>query len=113
MRGSCCAAGWVATFSITVTNAAGGGTAHDAIVNDPLPAGVDYLASQGGVCGETGTSCSLGDIAPGTSVTFTISYAVGTSPSLMVVHNEATVTSPDRSDCASGFPAPAFPRTRA
>ncbi len=87
--------GGVATFSITVTNAAGGGTAHDAIVNDPLPAGVDYLASQGGVCGETGTSCSLGDIAPGTSVTFTISYAVGTSPSLMVVHNEATVTSPD------------------
>ncbi|MBX7067759.1 MAG: DUF11 domain-containing protein, partial [Microthrixaceae bacterium] len=87
--------GGTASFSITVSNAAGGGTAHDVVVSDPVPTGVTYVSSQDGVCGEAGTSCELGDIAPGASVTFTINYLVGSDPDLMVVHNAATVTSPD------------------
>ncbi len=68
-------------FTITISNsdAAGTGTAHDVALNDPLPAGSDLnwsIADQpdGNPCsisGSAGTQtleCSFGDLAPGDSV---------------------------------------------
>lgn len=86
--------GGTATFTITVTNN-GTAIAHDVVVSDPLPAGVEFLTSQDDVCGVTGTSCDLGDLAPGATKSFTISYTVDSDPAPLVVHNEVTVASPD------------------
>jgi len=87
--------GGVATFTVVVSNADGGGTAHDVVVTDPLPDGVTFLSSQGDICGVDGISCTIGDLAPGETVTFTVSYAVPSDTFESNVHNEVTVSSPD------------------
>ncbi|CAB5033398.1 unannotated protein [freshwater metagenome] len=87
--------GGVATFSLTVSNAAGAGTARQVQVLDPLPAGTTYLSSQGDICDPVGTTCEIGTLAAGASRTFTITYRVNSPTDALVVHNEATVTSPD------------------
>jgi uncharacterized repeat protein (TIGR01451 family) len=87
--------GGVATFTLTVSNAAGAGTARQVQVLDPLPAGTTYLSSQGDICDPVGTTCEIGTLAAGASRTFTITYSVNSPTDALVVHNEATVTSPD------------------
>jgi len=83
-------------FTIEVTND-GPSTATGVVVTDVLPAGVTFVSSSiGCVQGPVGTlTCSLGTIAPGGVVTFTITTTVSgaLAPGTDLV-NTATVNSP-------------------
>lgn len=91
-------------FTITISNsdAPGTGTAHDVVLNDPLPAGSDInwsIASQpaGDPCGITASvggqtlECSFGDLAPGDSVS--VHIVSGTTKAACATYNNvANVT---------------------
>jgi uncharacterized repeat protein (TIGR01451 family) len=91
-------------YNITVVNEntiVGGVTAYNVVVTDTLPDGVIYISDTGGLVHVGGTtySCSLGDIAPGDSRSFTIKVWV--YPDYVISHgnaitNTATVTSDTR-----------------
>jgi uncharacterized repeat protein (TIGR01451 family) len=98
-------AGEELTYNITVANLneiVGGVTAYNVVVTDTLPAGVTYIADTGGcelVSGNT-YNCSIGNIAPGDSVSFTISVRVNADYVAAHGHtmtNTATVTSDSES----------------
>jgi large repetitive protein len=72
--------GDVVTFTVTATNA-GPDTAPGVAVNDPLPAGLDFVsssASRGTYSDSTGT-WTIGAMAPGDTVTLSIDARVTTS----------------------------------
>lgn len=68
------APGSTVTFTLVATNN-GPATAFDAIVTDPLPAGMtllSYTATQGTCDGSTTVTCALGTLAPNASATITL-----------------------------------------
>lgn len=74
-------AGEELTYNITVANLneiVGGVTAYNAVVTDTLPAGVTYIADTGGCVLASGSTynCSIGNITPGDSRSFTIKVRV-------------------------------------
>lgn len=91
-------------YNITVVNEntiVGGVTAYNVVVTDTLPIGVTYISDTGGCIHVSGNTynCSLGDIAPGDSKSFTIKVLV--DPDYVIDHgnditNTATVTSDTR-----------------
>src|SRR5205823_970245 len=84
------------TYTIGVGNT-GGSTAKNVQIVDPLPAGVTLVSATptAGTCGGTVT-CSVGDVAPGVTVTVTIK-----------VMTSATATGPIQNTAsASGDNAP-------
>jgi large repetitive protein len=83
------------TYTITVGNA-GPSTATSVVVNDTLPAGLDFVSatpSQGTCNSASPVVCNLGTILAGANATVTlVARANGTQAS---VSNTATATSPD------------------
>lgn len=71
-------AGENATFTIKVTNTDDVATAHGTVISDVLPAGLTYVSSTGGgtAVGQTVT-WTIGALAPGASVTRTVTAKVG------------------------------------
>lgn len=71
-------AGEESTFTIKVTNTDTFATAHGTVISDVLPAGLTYVSSTGGgtANGQTVT-WTIGALAPGTSVTRTVTAKVG------------------------------------
>jgi uncharacterized repeat protein (TIGR01451 family) len=90
-----------ASFTITVTNAAGAGTAYGVVLNDPLPdsADLNWISSAGTISGGTLTD-AIGSLMAGQSVTITVSAPTvpGYSATLP---NTATAT-PTNGSAASG-----------
>jgi uncharacterized repeat protein (TIGR01451 family) len=83
-------AGGALSYSITVTNH-GPAAAFNVIVTDTLPSGVTYAGSTV-PCAGTPLSCTVGNVGPGDSATFTISVTVSTSQaSGSTLTNTATV----------------------
>lgn len=70
------APGGEVSFLLTVTNAAGADPAVDVTVVDMANANLEYVRVQGGTCtpAATGVRCSVGNIAPGASVSLTIVF---------------------------------------
>ncbi|MDQ6525010.1 hypothetical protein RB608_15430 [Nocardioides sp. LHD-245] len=96
------APGGAITWTVDVSNA-GPGPARAAVLTDQLPAGVDITSvhiSQG-ACGAAvagaDLTCTLGIIAPGTTVTLTVVGAVGAAVQGTLV-NTAAAVSRDESD---------------
>jgi uncharacterized repeat protein (TIGR01451 family) len=86
-------AGTGVSWALTVANA-GPSVARNVTVGDPVPEevnGVTALPSAGTCAGQV--SCSLGDLAPGASVTVTVSGTVA-SGAVGPLTNTATVASP-------------------
>jgi uncharacterized repeat protein (TIGR01451 family) len=86
-------AGTAVSWTLTVANA-GPSVARNVTVGDPVPEevnGVTALTSAGTCAGQV--SCSLGDLAPGASVTVTVSGTVA-SGAVGPLTNTATVASP-------------------
>jgi large repetitive protein len=86
-------AGTAVSWTLTVSNA-GPSVARNVTVGDPVPEevnGVTALTTAGTCAGQV--SCSLGDLAPGTSVTITVSGTVA-SGAVGPLTNTATVASP-------------------
>lgn len=71
-------AGEESTFTIEVTNTDTFATAHGTVISDVLPAGLTYVSSTGGgtANGQTVT-WAIGTLAPGASVTRTVTAKVG------------------------------------
>lgn len=83
------------TYTITVTNN-GPATAHNAVVNDAVPAsitGASASPSQGSCSGSF--TCNLGDIASGSSATVTITGTVSTSGGSVSNTASASSDNPD------------------
>ncbi|HEX7708835.1 MAG TPA: hypothetical protein VF701_20410 [Thermoanaerobaculia bacterium] len=76
------------TYDISVSNS-GPVTAHDVILSDPTPAGLQF-ANTTGVCATF--PCQLGSITPGQTIDLTLTYTVVGAPG-MTVTNIASVTS--------------------
>jgi uncharacterized repeat protein (TIGR01451 family) len=76
-------------YTVVVTNS-GPLTANNTVVNDPTPAGLVFVSNSGGCSGAY--PCSLGNLAPGQSVTITSTYSV-TAASGTQINNTATVSS--------------------
>lgn len=83
------------TFTITVANG-GASQANGVVVNDPTPAGLNFL-SNSGAC-TTPFPCSLGNMASGSSKTITAKYSVSGSLAGSSVTNTATVTATTSDD---------------
>ncbi|HYC91065.1 MAG TPA: IPTL-CTERM sorting domain-containing protein [Thermoanaerobaculia bacterium] len=88
-------AGGNITYTITVSNA-GPSTATNVVVNDTLPAGLQFVSatpSQGSCNAANPVVCNLGSILAGGNATITlVAQATGSQTS---VTNTATATSPD------------------
>ena len=86
-------AGMPISWTVVVHNA-GPSTARDVIVGDPIPSGISAITTvtSQGTCGGQ-VSCTLGDVAPGTDVTITVSGTVDSGVSAALV-NSASVSSP-------------------
>ncbi|HEX6084139.1 MAG TPA: IPTL-CTERM sorting domain-containing protein [Thermoanaerobaculia bacterium] len=88
-------AGTNITYTITVSNA-GPSTATNVVVNDTLPAGLQFVSatpSQGTCNAASPVVCNLGNILTGANATITlVAQATGATTS---VTNTATATSPD------------------
>ena len=79
-------------YDITVTNNDGSVTAHSVVLDDALPAGVSFVSVFPNPC-VSGTipanTCNLGDIGPGSSVSFSVHVkAINSGP----VTNTASVS---------------------
>jgi uncharacterized repeat protein (TIGR01451 family) len=73
--------GDTAQFSITVSNI-GDGTAHDVVLTDPLPGGLDWTDDSADCTITAGTlSCNIGDLGPGDEFTVTVSANTDTEAS--------------------------------
>jgi uncharacterized repeat protein (TIGR01451 family) len=78
-------------YTITVSNA-GPSNASDVSVTDPTPPGLSFISSTGACL--TAFPCDLGIIAPNTSKTITVTYAVPANFSSTTLSNTASVQSP-------------------
>jgi uncharacterized repeat protein (TIGR01451 family) len=67
-------AGTNVTYSLTVTNN-GPSTATAVSVNDPAPSGLTFVSATA-PCASGVTPCGLGDLAPGASVSFDVTFSV-------------------------------------
>ncbi len=84
-------AGTSIAYTVTVTNS-GPSDAMSVSIADPTPAGLVFLANDGGCSG--GYPCSLGSIAAGSSASITTRYAVPASYAAPgPIQNTATVSS--------------------
>ena len=89
------ALGQTFAYTFTVGNPGGAGTATAVTLSDPLPAGFTYVsaAASSGSCSQSGgtVSCALGQLAPGTAATVSITTTAPTTGSGSVA-NVATVS---------------------
>ena len=96
-------AGDTASFTIVVQNT-GPGTAHGVTLDDPLPAGISWVADNQACSISSGTlSCDFGDLASGASATVKVSGET-TADSCGQLPNTATASAtnaPDASDSAT------------
>ena len=98
--------GTTAEFHIKVSNA-GAGTAKNVVLTDPLPAGLDWQVAHAGCLIAAGTlTCNLGDLAPGASVTITVTADTNTeapdSQDCHVLDNTATASAANEPAAALG-----------
>jgi uncharacterized repeat protein (TIGR01451 family)/fimbrial isopeptide formation D2 family protein len=98
--------GTTAEFHVKVSNT-GAGTAKNVVLTDPLPGGLDWQVAHGGCSIAAGTlTCNLGDLAPGASVTITVTADTDTaapdSQDCHVLDNTATASASNEPQGALG-----------
>ncbi len=91
-------AGGDISFTITVANG-GQSAANNVVVNDPTPAGLNFLSNSGDCT--TAFPCSLGSVPSGATKTIIATYSVAADRSGTTITNTATVTTTTTDDTSN------------
>jgi uncharacterized repeat protein (TIGR01451 family) len=84
------APGRTAIYSVTIENA-GRGTADGVVVDDQPPAGLSFVSASAPCA--SGFPCAMGSLAPGASVSVTVTFGLPRTPSTGTIASTATVRS--------------------